>query len=260
MMRSTEYIRLVAFLKRFDCNNREAATYIECLQAGMASVQEIARRLNSNRITVHSSVEQLIKKGLLFETRKGKKRFIVAESPDVLRRILQRKNNELKLIENDLDSITKLLHSIQNDDQSFWNVRVYEGIEDFKKILEEMVNSKNDVCVFRASELIPEGITETYLRDYYKRLAENDVHSRIICAKGVYADTFKEDQLKYKLQIKTLSLVKSQAGFYLWNDNIALKSFKDSKVVCTVIKNKDLSIFFRNILFDQFWNIAHPVV
>lgn len=260
MINAAEYIRLIAFLKRFDCNNREAATYIECLQMGMASVQEIAHRLNSNRITVHSTIEQLIKKGLLFETRKGKKRFVVAESPDVLYRILQRKSNELKLIENDLGSITKLLNSIQSQDRNFWNIRVYKGVEDFKKILEEMVNAKNELCIFTCRELFADNINVTYLRDYYKRLAENRVHSRIISVPGQYVSIFKEHQIKYQLQIRTLQLPSQcMAGFYLWNDNIAIKSFKDDRIVCTIIRNKDISFFFRNVIFESLWNLARPL-
>jgi len=248
-------------LKRFDCNNREAATYIACLQMGMASVQEIAHHLNTNRITVHSTIEQLIKKGLLFETKKGKKRFIVAETPDVLSRILQRKVNELKLVENDLDGITKLLNSIQSQDRNFYNVRFYEGVSGFKQIMEEMLNAKNDLCIFTCSELFSEGISTNYLKDYYKRLGAEGIHSRIICAPGPYSQAFKADQIKYKLQIRLVSLPKDcMTAFYLWNDNIVLKSLKDDRVICTVIQNEDMAYFFRNVLFESFWNTAQPLV
>jgi len=259
-MNSTEYIRLIAFLKRFDCNNREAATYIECLQSGSTSVQEIAKKLNSNRVTVHSTIEQLIKKGLLFETRKNKKRLIIAESPDVLYRILQRKANELKLIENDLDTMTRLLNSIQSQDQNAWKVRVYEGMDDFQKVLEEMAESRNDIYVFSYREPTTDIMNIAYLGDYYKRLAQNGIHSRIICPPGDYANSFKALQTPYQIQIRLLpKTTQCEAGFYSWEDNIALQSFKDNQIICNIIQNKDLSIFFRNVLFDFFWKVAHPV-
>lgn len=260
MINSSEYIRLVAFLKRFDCNNREAATYIACLQMGMASVQEIAHHLSTNRVTVHSNIEQLIKKGLLFETKKGKKRFIVAESPDVLSRILQRKMNELKLVENDLDPITKLLHSIQSEDRNFYNVRFYEGVEGFKKIMEEMLGATNDLCVFACEELFDEAINVQYLRDFYKRLAQQNVHSRVVCAPGEYVSQFKDDQIQYKLQLRLMQLPKDcMSSFYLWNDSITLSSFKDDRIICTVIQNQDMAFFFRNVIFESFWNSARSV-
>jgi len=260
MINSSEYIRLIAFLKRFDCNNREAATYIACLQMGMASVQEIAHHLNTNRITVHSTIEQLIKKGLLFETKKGKKRFIVAESPDVLTRILQSKMNELKLVEQDLSYVTKLLNSMQAQDRDFYNVRFYEGASGLKKIMEEVLNTKNDICVFTCAEFVP-GISLNYLKDFYKRLADQGVHSKILCSQGNFANEFKNLQMKYKLQMRLLALPQEcKASFYLWDNNIALASLMDNKVVCTIIQNKDIAFFFRHIIFESTWNSAQPLV
>lgn len=259
MINSSEYIRLMSFLKRFDCNNREAATYLECLQMGTSSVQEIAKKLNSNRITTHSTIEQLIKKGLLFETRKGKKRLIVAESPDVLYRILQRKANEIKLIEKDLDDVSKLLYSVQTQDQSFWNVRLYEGEDGFKKLLEETFSSQNGLLVFTCGDLSNEIVTASYLHDYYKRLAQNNIHSRIICSAN-YAKNFQADQLRLKMQLRIAKLPSnSSARFYLWNDVIALISFKDDRIVCTVIQNQDIASFFRSFIFENFWKSAEPL-
>lgn len=256
MINSTEYIRLMSFLRRFDCNSREAATYIECLQMGTGSVQEIARRLNSNRITTHTTIEQLIKKGLLFETRKGKKRLIAAESPDVLTRILQRKSNELKLVEKDLDYISKLLYSIQSHDQNTSNVRIYEGENDFKKVLEETLNSKNSLCIFSSGEAFRGSVSSTYLHEYYKRLGENEVHSRTI-ASSKYTEVFKEYQGKYNLQIRTSKMLdKFNASCYLWNDHIALVSLQNDRISCVVIQNQEMSEFFRNFLFEIIWKIS----
>lgn len=256
MLNSTEYIRLMSFLKRFDCNNREAAAYIECLQMGTGSVQEIARRLNSNRVTIHTTIEQLIKKGLLFETRKGKKRLIAAESPEVLYRILQRKSNEIKLIEKDLDSVAKMLYSIQSHDQNSSSVRLYEGESDFKKVLEETLQSNNNLCIITTDELFGAGIRMSYLQDYYKRLAENEIHSKII-ASPKFTKAFAEHQAKYFLQIRSFTpLDQFNVGCYMWNDRVALISFKEDRLSATIIQNQEMSFFFRNFIFENLWKLA----
>jgi len=260
MIDSSEYIRLIAFLKRFDCNHREAATYIECLQLGMASVQEIAKKMNSNRVTVHSSVEQLIKKGLLFETRKGKKRFIVAESPDVLFRILHRKSNELKLIENDLENITKLLGSIQAHDEKSFNVRVYEGATAFKKIKEEMLESKTELCIFTLDEIIEDKVDLPYLKEFFKRLGARGVHTRVISSDQEFNAVFKSKQEELLMQLRNFNFsLDSSASFYLWENNVAFKSIRDKRLVCTIIQNHDLSSFFHQVIFENFWRAAHPI-
>ena len=86
-------------LAQFDCNEREAQIYVESLQMGPASIQEISRSLDQNRVTIHSATEQLIKKGLLFETRKGKRRLVTAAEPESLVRLVQKKQNELNVLQ-----------------------------------------------------------------------------------------------------------------------------------------------------------------
>jgi sugar-specific transcriptional regulator TrmB len=259
MINSTEYIRLISFLKNFDCNHREASTYIECLQMGTGSVQEIARRLNSNRVTIHSTIEQLIKKGLLFETIKGKKRLIAAESPDVLFRILQRKSNELKLIEKELEQTAKLLYSVQSPGRNSWNVKVYENEDGFKKILEETLSAKNSISVFTSSKILA-NVPPTYFNDYYKRLSESNIYSRIICPPQ-YAETFKEVQLQNKIQFKpSTSLNQFQISCFIWNDQLALITCPDEQLICTVIQSPELVVFFRDFLFEKIWKQVDAAV
>src|SRR6185369_8805453 len=100
MMTATDHLRILAFLKKFGCNNSEALAYIETLKMGTASIQELSRKLKRNRIAVYYTVQQLIEKGFIFEIRKGKKRFIVAEDGSVLSKIIEKRHAELKSLEN----------------------------------------------------------------------------------------------------------------------------------------------------------------
>ena len=73
MIANADQLRIIAFLKRFGCNRSQSLTYLEALTSGTTSIQELARKLKQNRISVYYSVQQLIAKGFLFEIRKGKK-------------------------------------------------------------------------------------------------------------------------------------------------------------------------------------------
>ena len=84
MLTKLEKVAVITQLLQLGLTNRESALYIQSLQAGPSTVQELASQLEENRVTIHSAAQQLLKKGLLFETRKGKKRFIVAEDPEIL--------------------------------------------------------------------------------------------------------------------------------------------------------------------------------
>lgn len=261
MIRPTDHLRIIEFLKHFDCNAREAETYLQCLQLGPATVQEIAHKMKSNRITVHSTIEQLIQKGLLFETRKAKKRLIASESPDILHRLLQRRANEIKLIEHNLDYVIKVLHTIHPSHHYLPTVKLYEEIDGFKKMLEETLTAKNEILIFTCSELFSQALPTDYIEDYYKRRAAIGVHTRVIYPASDFTSRVAKEAKKYNLEIRVPSeKLAYEAGIYLWNNCVALKSFKEDKVTCTIIEHEDIANFFRNIVYEQLWSQAKPVI
>lgn len=170
-MNQAELIRIQAQLKHFDCNATETTVYIKCLELGSSSVQEIAHGLRKNRVTVHSAIEQLIDKGLLVETRKGKRRLIAAEDPEVLYRLLEKKRNELNVMETNLDYVASLLKGISHSGNKP-SIKFYEGADGLKKMMEETLESKSDVLVFSYVELLAEATDPIYLENYFKRRAK----------------------------------------------------------------------------------------
>jgi len=133
MLTISDTQRIAATLKQFDCNSRETQIYMHSLSVGQASVQQLAKQLNQNRVTVHGVVDQLIEKGLLFETRKGKRRLIAAEDPKILFRLWQQKEAEWELTKGSLEYVMKMLSSLQSPNGSIPTVKLYEGVEGLKK-------------------------------------------------------------------------------------------------------------------------------
>ena len=260
MLRPTDHLRVIEFLKHFDCNAREAETYLQCLQLGPATVQEIAHQLKSNRITVHSTIEQIIQKGLLFETRRAKKRLIASESPDILHRILQQRYNEIKLIEHNLDYVTKILHTVHPSHHNLPTVKLYEESDGFKKMFEETLMAKNELLVFTCGETVTQLLPMDYLEDYYQRRAELGIHTKIIYPPCEFATKLGKEAKKYNINIRITKTVMSfEAGIYLWNNCLALKSFKDDKVTCTIIEHEDISNFFRHVIYPELWEHAGEI-
>ena len=99
MLTKAELLKITRQLGSFGCTDREARIYLQCLQMGPAPVQEIASQLSENRLTTHSAIEKLVRKGLLAESRKGKRRVIVAEPPEIFNVLVQKKFSELKVLE-----------------------------------------------------------------------------------------------------------------------------------------------------------------
>lgn len=236
MIANSDQLRIVAFLKRFGCNRSESLAYLEVLTSGTTSIQELALKLKQNRLSVYYSVHQLIEKGFLFEIRKGKKRFIAAENPDILLKIIGQRHIELKSLEMDVKYISKLLNAIPVIKHEVTVVKLYEETDGFKKMLEESLKAENEIVVFSNSPIFSEMLGQEYYDNYFAK-------------KG-----------SYKIDLRILPEHQgSEAGFYLWDDTLAIESLKENKISCTMIENKDIANFFRENIFDHFWKEAKEI-
>ncbi len=260
MVSASEYSRITNQLAHFGCNSREASIYIECLRLGPTSIQDLSRQLKFNRVTVHSAVSQLIGKGFLFETRKGKKRLVVAEAPEVFSRIIQKKQNELMLLRGNLDGVIELLNSVRVADSSRPAVKFYEGIDGFKGMLEETLTAKGEVLVFTYVDLFSKLLGPDYLEDYFVRRAAKGIHTRLIFPPCPFADRVHKKAKEYKIQVRLLPAdLQWQSGIFSWNNAIALKSFTHGKITCTIVENEDIAYFYRQIVFELSWKQAMPM-
>ena len=242
----------------YRCSETEADIYIEGIQSGPFTVYEMAERLSQNRITVHGACTQLLKKGLLFESRKGKKRILVTEDPEVLLKLISIKEYELENAKANLGYAINLLNKNRNRNHLKPTFKFYEGSEGFKKMLELTLSSKNDYLGLINVELFAANLKKDYLKNYFIRRAENNIHSKLIWHK---IDKFAEFAIKnaknLKIQIRLLeSETEWSSGFISWNNCLSLKSFSQGQITCTIIENQDIVSFYRNTIFPKLWQQA----
>ena len=254
-MKSIDKQHIIAQLKHFDCNDHETELYMYSLGIGPETIQGLAKGIKRNRTTVYSEVEQLLKKGLLFETRKNKKRYIGAEQPTVLYSLLQQRENELAVLKNNINYAVELLNTIKPTDIGVPTVKLYEGADGFKKMLEETLTAKGEVLVYSYVKLFSELVGPGYLERYFKQRADKGIHTRLIFPPCEFADKVNKKADEYKIQIRLLpDDVDWKAGIFSWNDSIAILSYTESKLTCTIIENKDIAYFYRKMLFELSWS------
>lgn len=257
-MQNIDKQHIIAQLKRFSCSESEAGLYMYCLSIGPETIQKIAKGIGRNRTTVYSEVEQLLKKGLFYETRKEKKRFVGAENPNVLYSLLQQRENELATLKNNIGYAVELLSAIKPTDAGVPTVKLYEGVDGFKKMLEETLSAKGEVLVFTYVKLFSELLDPDYLEGYFKRRSAKGIHTRLIFPPCDFANRVNAKALEYKIQVRLMPEdMEWKAGVFSWNDSIAIQSFTEGKFTCTVIENKDIAHFYRKILFELSWKQAH---
>ncbi len=253
-MKSIDKQHIIAQLKHFNCNENEAGLYMHCLSSGPETIQKLAKEIGRNRTTVYSEVEQLLKKGLLYETRKAKKRYIGAENPNVFYSLLQQQENKVTTLKNNIGYAVDLLNSIKPSEGGVPTVKLYEGIDGFKKMLEETLSAKDEVLVFTYVKLFSELLDPEYLEGYFKRRSAKGIHTRLIFPPCDFANRVNSKSSEYKIHVRLVpDDMEWKAGIFSWNDCIAIQSFTEGKLTCTVIENKDIAHFYRKIIFELIW-------
>lgn len=260
MLTSSERADTVRALALFGCNSRESTIYLKFLELGPTSVQEVARALKQNRVTVHSAVEQLVAKGFLYESRRGKRRIIGAEEPLVLSNIVTRKETDLAILRDNVGALIRLLSAVRRPESSAPTVKFYEGKEGFKRMLEETLEARDGVLVITYVDLFAHWLTPAYLEGYFKRRSERGIHTKLIYPPSKFGERVKRKSREYKIEIRTLPPeLEWRAGVFSWNDSIGIQSLTEDRLTCTIIENRDIAHFWRAVVYPLMWRATKPL-
>ncbi len=77
-------------------SDNETKVYLAALELGQATVQELGKKSGVKRTTVYTAIDGLKEKGIISQIKKGVKTFLIAESPEVLGQIADRRAQMFK--------------------------------------------------------------------------------------------------------------------------------------------------------------------
>lgn len=142
-------------LENIGLEDKEAEIYLAILQLGLSNVVDIARKAEIKRTTVYEYLDNLLRRGLICKTVKGKRIFYLAEKPERILHIWEVKKKHLEKILPELQSFYALSSGKPK-------VKFYEGVEGMRQIYREMTKtSKTLWSVFSADK-------------YYNAFSEKD--------------------------------------------------------------------------------------
>ena len=78
-------------------DEKEAKTYLSALELGPTNIQDLTSKSSLKRSTIYEMIKNLQAKGLISETKKGKRRLFVASEPENLKRSLVLKEKLLNI-------------------------------------------------------------------------------------------------------------------------------------------------------------------
>jgi sugar-specific transcriptional regulator TrmB len=244
------------FLSNLGLTETEINIYVKLLELGRTSVSELARTLEMNRVTAHFTIQGLIDKGLITHVKEGRSRELTAQPPEALKYLIEQKDKEVKLLNEQFTStlpmLTGLMPQINQESKEF-DVKFFEGIQGVRAIYREVLKAKelrSYVNIQAISSVLPENpamFPEATRLKHLKmwEIIENSPKSQ------EYLKTIDPHNYFYKF-IPTSSKL-STFDYMIFDGKIAMISGTE-KLNGLMIINTNLYLNART-LFEIMWNL-----
>lgn len=168
-------------LLQLDLTEKEIATYVSLLEIGKASVQDIFHNTGVNRVSIYVAIEELKQKGLVSESRKGKKKVFVAEDPEVLVNILKNRREQLRKQDESLqDTIVPMLKAINIQQENKPQIKFFEGADGINKVFDQYVLKSHDAFNCGSYETATRVISRESELHFFQNIKKQGVFYRML--------------------------------------------------------------------------------
>ncbi|HEX7259664.1 MAG TPA: helix-turn-helix domain-containing protein, partial [Candidatus Saccharimonadia bacterium] len=131
---------IISQVEELGLSNKEARVYIANLMLGPAGVQQIADASGIKRVTTYVILESLVNLGLVSQTSKAKKTLFNAESPEHLRRLLQRREQSLQDQKQQLEELMPELKNMKSLPKDVPSVKFYDSAEGIRTAMKTVID------------------------------------------------------------------------------------------------------------------------
>ena len=181
MKKKTIPVKLTLALSQLKLTEKEIQTYVSLLEQGKASIQDIARETGVNRVSIYAAIDELKQKGLVSESRQGKRRMYVAEGPEGLLEILQKKKEEISKHEDLLQNIVlPMLKAINVRQENKPQIKFFEGADGIDRVFAEYFMRGTEMINCGSYETALSVMSEEIERDYFREIKKRKIFYRMI--------------------------------------------------------------------------------
>ena len=199
---------------------REAKVYLAALELGAATAQQIAIKTGIQRGSAYAAIGILKKRGMMYESTKGKKQHFNAEKPAQLLRLIQEEKKKLQKREEDLKANLPMLEALSAVRGKLEMTR-FEGEDGLEMIRKTLLGSKVKSC-----EII--------------RFSHG--------ADGIWNQKFKKAGFRVKrMDFESEDSEKTATEIAIFGDFIVLADYRGEPQGC-LIKSHDLARLLRTAL------------
>lgn len=138
-------MQIQVVLKNFGLSEKEIAVYLALIELGSSSVRTISQKARINRGTTYDILKSLINLGIISYYNKESKQYFIAERPETLLAVIDKKQEELREVKENIEESLPLFKTIFEKQGGKPVVKLYEGLIGIRHILEDVLKSMDRV-------------------------------------------------------------------------------------------------------------------
>lgn len=234
---------------------------LDCLlQNGPQKASDIAKKTKRPRGVAYKGLEELIDLGLAIK-KEGKLgvTMFAAEHPSNLAGVLEHREHELEKIKKSFTASLPDLVSAYNLISNKPGVRFYEGEEGLKKVLDDTLTSKTEICLLLDKETLNKEDEFKEANDIYKKKREKlGIKKKIL---RIGAEPFHEPStgLDYEkiTDIRYLNrpAVPFKSSIQIYDNKISFQVINQGQIISIIIDDKNI-YEMNKFIFDCLWTDA----
>ena len=248
------FIGMQKELKQLGLDKIEAEIYLACLELGPATPTQIAKKAEMKRPTIYLYLDRLTKLGLISRIIKNKKRLIVAEEPERLKSLIQRRKEKIKQAEAILKRLIPQLKAISASIPAAPKVSFYEGQEGIWNVLYDILKDKKDFKTIGSFYPLFQTISEPrFYKEFTMERLKQGTSALIITDKRILKlKNYSWQTGKFRIFQFIEKDIDLPAMFILYGNKIGMLSFGKNPSG-TIIQSKEIISLF-NYMFDFMWD------
>jgi HTH-type transcriptional regulator, sugar sensing transcriptional regulator len=254
---------LVKSVEELGLSNKEARVYLANLMLGPAGVQQIADLSGIKRVTTYVILEALVNLGLVSQTSHAKKTLFNAESPENLRRLLEKREQSIQDQKQQLDDLLPELSKLKVLPKDAPVIKFYDGAEGIRSATQSLFTETQDQdieYVYGISNLDD-------LHQFFPDIGEQSANPSRIKAgfnsKFLYTSKrgpiYRESDASRHRVSRYIPPEKFnfEGDISVWADYVVYLSLRGARPIGVIIKSHELAQSMI-ALFELSWTAAEP--
>lgn len=252
---------LLRQLEDMGLSEKEAKVYVASLMLGPATVQQISTQADIKRVTTYVILESLASLGLVSQTSHGKKTYFTAEDPSSLKRLLDKKQQELSEQRKNFDTLLPDLSALQSIPAESPTVKFYDGAEAIRTIMATFLDQHKDEADKTTYAFSNLDQLHTFFPEFKKQLTNPERVKAGFSSKFIYttergpilADS--DDRSNRDSRFVDPARYPLKGDMTIVGNHVLILSLSASRPIAVSLDSKDIADGFKAI-FDLAWATA----